>query len=539
MTFKKMHTLALLLGLFAAGLLNAQTRYLHPMFNKVDVTFGQTYGVNATVLYFGQLNQAIPEALKMDVYTPNGDTDKNRPIVLFLHTGNFLPFVNPATGELGANGSCGGTRNDSTCVEICTRLAKMGYVAASMSYRLGWNPLAGTDVERRFGIINAAYRGIQDVRTCIRYFKKSVKESANPWGVDTTRIVVFGQGTGGYLSLNVGALDNYLKIPTASEGKFLYDPDGAGPTPIIPMILEHLNGNINGTNWGIRTNTGLPTGTPIDTFCMPNHVGYTSNFQLAVNLGGALADTSWIDPGQPPLISFHVPNDNFAPYVEGLVNVPGTNPPLQVVKVQGSYLAQKLNEEYGNNTSFIGKPILDLGTEQDKAFAGSPAGQKTPYEGLYPMLVTANPNAPSFPSTTAPWEWTSFVPTPPLTCNSVKSTASASIDTIMRFYTPRACFALGLQPCIDKIVGAKEPLLENIELTAAPNPASSVITLTSPDDRLMQSVQVFDRTGRMVRDVNGLNSNTFVFERQELIAGLYVVKASFKEGFVTKIVVFE
>src|SRR5690606_29502488 len=109
-----------------------------------------------------------------------GDTETARPLVLYFHTGNFLPFRNPANpSQLGFNNSCGGERTDSAAVEICTRLAKMGYVVASVDYRLGWNPLASTDVARRFGIINAAYRGVQDARTAIRYFRKSVAEDNN------------------------------------------------------------------------------------------------------------------------------------------------------------------------------------------------------------------------------------------------------------------------------------------------------------------------------------------------------------------------
>ena len=147
---KNLYSLALLLSLFCTGLLNAQTRYLGPVFGSVNFTDNVTYGVNATVLYYSVFGQAVPQALKLDVYQPGGDTETKRPLVIYLHTGNFLPFYNPSNPtQAGFNGSCGGTRNDSACVEICTRLAKMGYVAASADYRLGWNPLAATDVDRQ------------------------------------------------------------------------------------------------------------------------------------------------------------------------------------------------------------------------------------------------------------------------------------------------------------------------------------------------------------------------------------------------------
>ena len=43
----------------------------------------------------------------------------------------------------------------------------MGYVVASIDYRTGWNPLAATQSERTYQLINAAYRGVQDARTAL------------------------------------------------------------------------------------------------------------------------------------------------------------------------------------------------------------------------------------------------------------------------------------------------------------------------------------------------------------------------------------
>lgn len=44
-------------------------RYLEEIFTDVEVTTNVTYGANATVLYYSVLNQAVPEALKMDLPT--------------------------------------------------------------------------------------------------------------------------------------------------------------------------------------------------------------------------------------------------------------------------------------------------------------------------------------------------------------------------------------------------------------------------------------------------------------------------------------
>lgn len=517
----------------------AQTRYLDEVFTDVNVESNVLYGVNATVLYYSLFNEAVPEALRMDIYKPEGDTETDRPLVLYFHTGNFLPFRNPADPTiLGANGSCGGERSDSAAVEIATRLTRMGYVVAVVSYRLGWNPLASTDVLRRYGIINAAYRGIQDARTAIRYFRKTVDEFGNPHGIDQDKIIVWGQGTGGYLALTMGSLDNYLKIPLASEGKFIWDHDGDPGTPPIPMVLEFLNGDIYGTSVGINPTDG-------DTLCYPNHLGYSSDYALGVNTGGAHADSAWVAPGQTPLISFAVPNDNFAPYGEGIVNVPGTD--LQVIKAQGSYIINGLNEQYGNQTAFADAGIdFAYSAEQAAAYANSPTDFgnppqdfTTPVKGLYPFVVADDPNFPGIPWTVAPWEWTSYVPTNPAQkCNNDGAIARAYIDTIVGFYAPRACFVLNLADCIEQVTGINVVQPAAVGLTVFPNPASDVIYFKSANDQPIRELTLYDEMGRLHRALPGNGSHTMQLERGALSVGRYIAMVRFDEGTVIQKVVF-
>ena len=171
----------------------AQTRYVEEVFDDVIVTSDLVYGTNISVLPALQGFPPGPQDLLMDVYTPAGDTETDRPLLLYFHTGNFLPIY--------LNGGATGTKTDSCTVELCTRFAKMGYVVASVDYRLGWNPLAATQSERTYQLINAAYRGVQDSRTAVRYFRKSVAEDGNPYGVSSDMVGMIGEGTGGYITL--------------------------------------------------------------------------------------------------------------------------------------------------------------------------------------------------------------------------------------------------------------------------------------------------------------------------------------------------
>src|SRR5690606_6645115 len=152
-----------------------------------------------------------------------------------------------------------------------------------------------------------------------------VEENGNTYRIDTSRIVAWGSGTGGYVSLNAAVLDSYQEILIP---KFFSSNVTAEGQP-IPMVIPQIHGDIYGTSYGINPLNG-------DTLSVPNHVGYDSKFQLTVNVGGAMGDTSWLDPGDGPFISYHVPTDPNAPYKEFSLIVPTTGD--QVVEVQGSYL---------------------------------------------------------------------------------------------------------------------------------------------------------------------------------------------------------
>jgi len=557
--------LLLAFGCLIQSQLLSQTRYLDPVFDRseISVTKNVSYGVNATILFQSVFGEAVPQPLLMDVYRPANDTETDRPLVLYFHTGNFLPFFNPSNpSQPGFNGACGGERNDSAAVEICTRLAQMGYVVASCTYRQGWLPTSTIPSVRIFTLINAAYRGVQDASTAIRFFRRSVDVGGDLYGIDPNKVVLFGQGTGGYISLNTALLDDYNKIPTATNGKFVWNPNQAtgnpcAPNQFIPMVIPQVNGDLYGTAVGQSPITDPMNNCAIikiDTLCYPNWPGYSSDFNLAVNLGGALGDSSWIDNAlqnpQPALISFQVPNDPNAPYTSATLTVPGQDPPLLVVEVQGSYLVQGLMETAGQQTVLLNAQdkYLDLQTNQLQAYANSPVGLQSPRAGLYPLVMPPDPTNPQLPSTSAPWEWTSFPGLPPITgvtsgftCNTSKAAALPYIDTIMRFYAPRACFVLGLQGCVDQVLSTKgdQPLAQNIQVIASPNPAVDQVTIRAEAGKTIQSVEVIDKTGRLLANAQDVNNEVYYFQRNNLPPGHYFFKVNFQEGFVTKMVVFE
>ena len=98
--------------------------------------------------------------LTMDAYMPDETGGPKRPVIIYLHTGNFLPP--------GAyNGSPCGDKSDSIVRDLCRGFARRGFVAIAIDYRLGWNPVATTLDGRRGTLLNAVYRSMHDVKEAV------------------------------------------------------------------------------------------------------------------------------------------------------------------------------------------------------------------------------------------------------------------------------------------------------------------------------------------------------------------------------------
>ncbi len=528
---KKLNTLLLVLALFASICANAQgVRYLDEVFKTVTVT-PAAYGKNYTVLTVPSTGHTFGQPLAVDIYTPTGDTEAKRPLIIYLHTGNFLPTPQ--------NGSTNGTRRDSSVVEMCTRLAKMGYVVGAATYRMGWNPVDTSQERRVNGLINAAYRGLQDARTCVRFFK----EKSAAFGVDTSKIVVWGQGTGGYIALGIASLDKYSEIitTTSPKNKFI----GSNQ---LPMVLEkiptpgggvlYVNSDIEGKNLGLIPPTGAVTVPPAgDTLCFPNWVNHTSDYAMTVNMGGAVGDISWIDAKTKPILSFQCPYDPFAPYKDDILFVPVPPNPLPVVQVQGAYEVQKKLTALGTNDAF--KKVV-----AHDPYGKAGAAKNEGFPGLYPIYGTVFPSPTGLNKyDSSPWDfWAASNPNNAagLKTNPDMSKAKATryMDTIIGYYAPRACVVLNL-PC-KGIVSTEEVLPEAaVSLTTMPNPATTYVNFRTSENQPIQEVQLFDAAGRMVKVFAHINSNEYRMERGDLGTGIYIAKLQFKNGIVSKKVIFE
>ena len=552
-----------ILSIFALLLMTSlfgQRRYLEPVFNDVTVLSDQVYAGNSTMLFFGALGRTQKIPLFTDIYMPTGDTETARPLVLVFHTGNFLPPI--------LNQQIAGHNKDSSVVHICTELAKRGFVAAAVTYRSGWNPAAQSQPERALGLIQAAYRGVQDGRTAVRYFRLTEAAAGNPYGIDPNKIAVWGNGTGGYLTLGMVGLSDYNEIPitTNGPGKFLLDADGDGVVE-TPMVVPAYHGDIEGKDTTITPNAAflIPAG---DTSNFGNHVQFSSDINLQINVGGAIGDISWLNDNTTPTISIQSAFDQFAPYDDDVLIVPTTGDPI--MRVQGGLQIGMAQEAAGINQAWKDFGFTDATTELAKTNSAT-AGHNY-MEGLFPWVKPRNSLNQDEgvvinwwnPTDAAPGWSLPGVPIPgpahegaPLNMipypgdstltyhtqgqflNEGMSAAKskANIATIMDYVLPRTCLALGLDCDLKGYSSIKHLDAAELGLAITPNPAMDIAYVRT-ENVDFQEVRVYDLQGRLVRSEDGLNTSFYSIKRNDLPDGMYAVQVRFEDGVITQKLMF-
>ena len=160
----------LILFLFSLNLL-AQERYKEEITDSVNM---ETY------TYAFKNN----ESLDLDAYFPASDNQANRPLIFYVHGGGFSE----------------GKRNEPGIQEYCRKLARHGYVVASISYRLsrkGTETGFGCDcpaVEK----VNAINRAVEDLQDATFFMIKN----RDKMGIDPQQIIISGSSAGAETVLN-------------------------------------------------------------------------------------------------------------------------------------------------------------------------------------------------------------------------------------------------------------------------------------------------------------------------------------------------
>ena len=539
---KQIRTLLLLPLLFAmtAGSIQAQERYLEEVFSDVQVTDSVVYGINWSIfpVIAGISPNPLQVPLYMDIYEPLGDTASERHLILHAITGTFFPAI--------VNGTFTGERTDSFNIELATRLAKRGYVVAVVQYRRGWNAV-GSQIQQQKTILQAAYRGIQDMRNCVRYFRKTAAEDANPWRINTKKIVVGGTGTGGYMSFGAAYLKRFEQ---ALVPKFI-DFDSTPPEPFVDTVL-----------------LGDPYGLDTAVLNNPNFPSYSSDFTVGYAIGGALGDPSWVETGDPPFLGMQTWKDPAAPFKVGdvLAVDPGTSQPFPVIGgASGSHETLRRADSAGNQDVF---KSIDFSVYNDPLIQSVAERADTINDGiagLYPFVTPFTPGdamclgigvpGDTLAQWVSPWHWfnepvaeaswnffyAAQIP-PQITgeqavCRNTRggpnnaAFARTYVDTIVAFLTPRLHIAL---------VNSINDFIPEKLVKVFPNPSNDrmIIQYEGLDTKPIEEVLVMDMTGRVVKRYQDLRSREVEIYKGNLTTGMYLLQIRVGERVANRKILF-
>ena len=93
---------------------------------------------------------------------------------------------------------------------------------------------------------------------------------------------------------------------------------------IIALGIGEIKIDINGKTLYFSTSGGYTDIQSKGVQLLLETIEYSNDINMAFNLGGALADISWLEDGDVPIVSFQCENDPYAPIDTGDVIVPTT-----------------------------------------------------------------------------------------------------------------------------------------------------------------------------------------------------------------------
>lgn len=215
-------------------------RYLDLVFTNVDVETGIAF---ATI---------DGQTLLMDIYTPRGDTETQRPVMIAASGGGF-------------------TDMDRTDVApIAENFARRGYVAAAIDYRvLGREPADADE------LAVAAVKAVHDMFAAVRFLRAEA-EDANARDVLSDTFFVSGESAGAVMSMLAVTLD-----PADAQTR--------------QAVADYL-----AANGGVYGNVG-------------DNDGVSSRVQGAMPLSGGILDLASVDAQSGVLFAAHEEFDPVVP----------------------------------------------------------------------------------------------------------------------------------------------------------------------------------------------------------------------------------
>lgn len=213
-----------------------------------NVTFAEAYTEKLGDLLKYNLSPRDID-LKMDIYLPQDDTSKLRPLLMLIHGGAFF----------------NGDKASEAYIKWSRHFAAMGFVVASINYRMGFLPSADQ-------IDCAGYRAAQDAHAAMRY----LVHNAAKYRINTDWIFAGGTSAGAITALNLAFMRNNNR-PQSTKGS-LFKSDLGDIESVSPQYTEKFS------------------------------------IKAVANMWGAVHDINMIANAKTSIISFHGDADNIVPY---------------------------------------------------------------------------------------------------------------------------------------------------------------------------------------------------------------------------------
>ncbi len=345
-------------------------RYASEVYPLLSTDFAVPYGENTT---FSGLHQT----LTLDMYQPAADTATARPLIIWAHGGSFMY----------------GTSLDHDVKTLSEDFAKMGYVCASINYRLGSKLLLDSNT-----MVQAVIRAEQDMKAAIRFFYKD-RLTNNTYAIDTNNIYIGGASAGAITALHVAYLRRTCEI----------EPYISSNSHIADSLLTLLG--------GIEGNSGNPC--------------YSSTIKGVISLSGALGVYAWLEAGSVPCCSMHGTADAVVPYGRGIVD-----PIIPIMYTDGSLMINKQALAVG-----VTNPFYTWYGAKHVPFDGSAAYMDTTVNFIRDFLLTrlgiaCTPLQPPDAPVGAPvlYAYTPCSTTLPLPCSAITGTLNYISELLQEVY---------------------------------------------------------------------------------------------------------
>jgi len=207
--------------------------------------------------------------LYMNIFQPAGDTLRKRPVVIICFGGGFVA----------------GSKDHWSIRLLAQELAKRGFVTAVIDYRLGMN-IFDEELSKR-----AVYRGVQDGRSAVRFFKADAA-GLNLYKTDPDQIYIGGHSAGAFVATHNAYLDKESERPAST---YVW-PQGCGFLDLS-------------TCWSQDQKC-------LD--CVGNNQSFNGRAKAVFSLAGAVGFTSYMETeSDPKIVMFHSQEDDTVPYNSG------------------------------------------------------------------------------------------------------------------------------------------------------------------------------------------------------------------------------